>query len=116
MIDQHFSERQRLARLLSAIAANPYVLGVGIDENTAVVVNPNTDLEVIGQGAATIIDAREMVSNVPDVGTAEPIELINVRLHLLRAGFQHVLNTGEKAQRKVPAALEEVISIVTNFH
>src|SRR5690606_641357 len=50
-IDQHFSERQRLARLLSAIAQKPELIGVGVDEDTALVVGPNGHVEVLGAGA-----------------------------------------------------------------
>jgi len=116
MIDQHFSERQRLGRLLSAIAANPYLLGVGIDENTALIVELNSGLEVLGQGAVTIIDGREVMSNLPDVSTADPVELINVRMHLLRPGFRYSVHGEEQQGRKVSPALEQIIPIVTNFH
>src|SRR5205823_2482257 len=57
-IDSHFSERQRLSRLLSVVAENPYLLGVGIDENTALLIQPNRRCEVLGEGGVTIIDGR----------------------------------------------------------
>lgn len=91
IIDQHFSERQRLGRLLSAVAQNPYLLGAGIDENTALIVRPGHGVEVIGDGAVTLIDGREMLSNFTEVKSRETIELADVRLHLLPAGVGHDL-------------------------
>ena len=63
IIDQHFSQRRRLTRLLSALAQRPDLLGVGIDENTGLVITVNESIEVIGAGAVTILDGREMISN-----------------------------------------------------
>jgi cyanophycinase len=53
IIDQHFSERHRLARLLTVVAQNPYLQGIGIDENTALVITRGCGIEVIGDGAVT---------------------------------------------------------------
>lgn len=83
VIDQHFSERQRLGRLLSVVAQNPALLGVGIDENTALVVEPGRAVEVIGEGAVTIIDGSRMSCNFLEVRRREAIQLENVALHLL---------------------------------
>ena len=91
IIDQHFSERQRLGRLLSVVAQNPYLLGAGIDENTALIVRPGHGLEVIGAGAVTLVDGREMASNLTEVDEQAVIELADVRLHLLPAGVRHGL-------------------------
>ena len=60
IIDQHFSQRQRLGRLISVIAGDPFLLGVGIDEDTALVVGADGVLEVVGSGAVTILDGRRM--------------------------------------------------------
>src|SRR5690606_21125924 len=62
VIDQHFSERQRLARLLSAIAKYPDLIGVGIDEDTALIVSGSGHMEVVGAGAVTLLDGRHMSS------------------------------------------------------
>jgi cyanophycinase len=84
LIDMHFATRGRLPRLLSAVSADPDHLGVGIDENTAILVEGNS-FEVLGAGVATIADA-ERATVVHAAGDSDPITLFGVRLHLLPAG------------------------------
>ena len=100
IFDQHFSERQRIGRLLSAVAQNPYLLGAGIDENTALIVRPGHGLEVIGDGAVTLIDGREMRSNFAEVKHRETLELADVRLHLLPAGVAYDLPSLTRDENK----------------
>jgi cyanophycinase len=89
LIDMHFAERGRLARLLAAVAQFPHELGVGIDEDTALVVQGNR-CEVIGSGAATIVDAG-LATSMPTA--SGPIGLVDVALHVLPAGFSFDLST-----------------------
>jgi cyanophycinase len=84
LIDMHFGERGRLPRLLSAVALAPEHLGVGLDENTGVLVEGNS-FEVIGTGVATVVDADD-ATVVHPAGDCDPITLFGVRLHLLPAG------------------------------
>jgi cyanophycinase len=84
LIDMHLSERGRLPRLLSAVALDPDHLGVGIDENTAILVDGDT-FEVLGTGVATVADG-EQASVVHAAGDCDPITLFDVRLHLMPAG------------------------------
>ena len=56
IVDQHFQQRNRLGRLLSLIARNPSLLGLGVDEDTAGVVGPDSVMEVIGRGSVTVVD------------------------------------------------------------
>lgn len=94
IIDQHFSQRHRLGRLLSIVAQNPFLLGVGIDEDTAIVVAPNTELEVVGSGAVTIVDARRMTySNVNEAKKGQILAMTNIQFHLLPAGFRFDIET-----------------------
>jgi cyanophycinase len=80
VIDQHFSERLRLSRLLNIVAQHPYLLGCGIDEDAALIVEPGAGLEVIGDGAVTILDGREMLTRVIDEARTERFQVANVRL------------------------------------
>jgi cyanophycinase len=81
LIDMHFGERGRLSRLLSAVALDPDHLGVGIDENTGILVESN-GFEVLGSGVVTVADA-EQATVVHPAGDDDPITLFGVRLHLL---------------------------------
>ncbi|MCR4945116.1 MAG: cyanophycinase [Clostridium sp.] len=85
IIDQHFAQRGRIGRLLTGIAQNPDVLGIGIDENTAIIVNKNGFFEVIGEGAVYIIDGSTIsYSNVSEQYSDEILSIYNVKLHVLR--------------------------------
>lgn len=111
IIDQHFSQRHRLGRLLSIVAQNPFLIGLGIDEDTAVVVAPNTELEVIGAGAVTIVDARDLTyTNVNEAKKNAILAMTNIQLHVLPAGFKFHIET--RVQRNADEADEEIVATV----
>jgi cyanophycinase len=85
IIDQHFSERRRLARLMSAVAQHPRLLGVGIDEDTALVVERGA-IEVVGTGAVTLLDGRHMASSIERAQPGDRLTLAGLRIHVLQAG------------------------------
>jgi cyanophycinase len=117
VIDQHFSERHRLARLLSVVAQNPYLQGVGIDEDTALVIERGVGIEVLGEGAVTVVDGRHMLTNVADIDDRETPEMIDVRLHLLPAGGRYRLPVeGQAPERHLPASLLDFLENVTSPH
>ena len=107
VVDQHFSERRRLARLLSTLAIRPDLLGVGIDEDTALVIEKGEALEVIGKGTVTLIDPSDMRSNVNELDTLEQIEMLGVQLHVLPAGHRYSVNS--VGLRSSSAALRRAI-------
>jgi len=87
IIDQHFRERDRLGRLLTALAYNPFAVGMGLDEDTAAFISPDDAIEVVGSGGITIIDPSELsYSSMHKARRGEPVSLIGVRLHILVAG------------------------------
>ncbi len=89
VVDQHFAQRGRLGRLLTAVAQHPYMLGVGIDEDTAIVVRPEGFFEVIGSQTVTVIDGtRIQETNVSELAPCAPLALTNVILHVLPAGYK----------------------------
>ena len=93
VIDQHFAQRGRISRLLAAVAQNPHIMGVGIDEDTALLVGGNRRCEVLGTQTVTILDGKNIVhSNVSDSAMSEPLAITNVLLHILPAGFGFDLN------------------------
>jgi cyanophycinase len=88
IIDQHFAQRGRLGRLLSALAQQPASLGFGIDENTAIAVNGKI-LEVIGEGAVTIVDESTVThNNIAELLQDEALALCNAKLHILPHGYK----------------------------
>lgn len=88
VIDQHFAERGRIGRLLSAVAHNPYILGMGIDEDTAVVIRPDAKLEIIGSQTVTFLDGRNIVfTNVSELETNHALAIDHMVLHVLPKGF-----------------------------
>lgn len=87
IIDQHFAQRGRIGRLLTAIAENPEVLGIGIDEDTAILVSDKGTAEVIGSGAVYFIDGSSIdYSNVSEQYSEEVLSIFNVKLHVLKEG------------------------------
>jgi cyanophycinase len=87
IIDQHFRQRDRLGRLLTALAYNPFAVGIGLDEDTAAFIRPGDDLEVVGRGGITIIDPTQLsYSSMDRARSGEPVSLIDVKLHILIAG------------------------------
>jgi cyanophycinase len=94
IIDQHFRQRDRLGRLLTALAYNPFAIGIGLDENTAGFIGPDETLEVVGSGALTIVDASEIeFSSMASVRKNDAVCLIGVKLHILDHGSTFNLHT-----------------------
>jgi cyanophycinase len=100
LIDQHFRQRDRLGRLLTALAYNPFAVGVGLDEDTAAFIDPHRVLTVVGTGALTIMDASELThSSVAEDEEGEAICMTNVRLHILTEGGTFDLDTRRATAR-----------------
>jgi cyanophycinase len=86
IIDQHFAERGRIGRLLGAVAQNPRVLGIGIDEDTAIVLE-GSRFKVIGAGAVYIVDGSGVThSNIAEASPERTLSMHDVRLHVLSTG------------------------------
>jgi cyanophycinase len=87
VIDQHFAQRARIERLIGAIAENPGVLGMGIDEDTGVIVEPTGVMRVIGTGAVYVADGRGIThTNVSEKAKGHTLSLFDVTLHVLNHG------------------------------
>lgn len=92
IVDQHFHNRNRMGRLISAIASHPDRIGMGIDEDTCALVEGDGTLQVMGKGTVTIVDPGEVShTNNPDVGSNEPLSVHNLRLHILSYGDRYHL-------------------------
>ena len=88
IIDQHFTERGRISRLITAVSYNPYNLGIGIDENTAIILDNEGVLEVFGAGTVTIVDGSQITYNeIAEVSDYESFSVCGVQLHILGNGL-----------------------------
>jgi cyanophycinase len=93
IIDQHFRQRDRIGRLLSLVASNPGLLGIGIDEDTAAVIDDHGLLRVIGRHSLTIVDGSHMVSDIFQVKRYGEITISDARLHVLSPGRVFDMNS-----------------------
>ncbi len=93
IIDQHFRQRNRIGRLLTLVATNPGLLGIGIDEDTAAVFDTDGTMEVIGRHSVTIVDGSQMYSDIYRVKGHGEVTVSDARLHVLPAGRRFDLGT-----------------------
>jgi cyanophycinase len=94
IIDQHFRQRDRLGRLLTALAYNPFAVGIGLDEDTAAFIAPDNTVHVEGSGAITVVDAAEVqFSSMDSVDEGRPVCLLGMKLHILTQGATFNLHT-----------------------
>lgn len=92
IVDQHFHNRNRMARLMSAIAMQPDRLGLGIDEDTCALFERDGSFQVIGKGVITVVDPSAVThTNEPDVAAADPLSIHGLRVHLLAHGDRYDL-------------------------
>lgn len=104
IIDQHFAERGRIGRLLGAVAQSPRVLGIGIDEDTAIILEGD-NFKVIGSGAVYVVDAEGVTaSNVAEARAERALSIFDVRLHVLASGDG--LNLITRRPHGQPSALD----------
>ena len=98
VIDQHFRQRDRLGRLITALAYNPFAVGIGLDEDTAVFISPDETLEVEGSGGVTVVDASEVsFSSMDSASEGQPICMLGLKVHILVAGATFNLHTRQAA-------------------
>jgi cyanophycinase len=94
IIDQHFRQRDRLGRLLTALAYNPFAVGMGLDEDTAAFIGPDNTVHVEGSGGITVVDAAEtQFSSMDSVNEGRPVCLLGLKLHILTQGATFNLHT-----------------------
>jgi cyanophycinase len=115
IIDQHFAERGRIGRLLGAVAQNPRFLGIGLDENTAIVVEKENRVRVLGEGAVYVVDGRQVTcTNMDDDNQDRTLSIFNVRLHVLSQGDQFDLFTREPHGGKADEVERELVPSTRN--
>ncbi len=96
VVDQHFRQRDRLGRLLTALAYNPFAIGLGLDEDTGAFIDPENVLHVIGSGAVTVVDVSRLGhSSIAEADPGQPICMTKIRLHILPHGARFDLHHRE---------------------
>lgn len=94
VIDQHFRQRDRLGRLMAALAYNPFAIGIGLDEDTAAFIRPDNVLEVEGSGSVTIVDASGIqFSSMDTAEEGQPVCMLGLAVHILIAGATYDMHT-----------------------
>jgi cyanophycinase len=107
VIDQHFRERDRFGRLLTALAYNPFAVGIGLDEDTATFIGPNNLLEVEGSGGVTVVDASDVTySSMDSIDEGQPLCMLGLKVHLLVAGATFNLHSRVASARGLTAPRE----------
>jgi len=94
IIDQHFRQRDRLGRLVAALAYSPAAIGLGLDEDTAAFLGPDDVLEVHGTGALTIVDPQDVeFTSMDSAHSHDPVSVIGLRMHVLTEGARFDLES-----------------------
>lgn len=106
IVDQHFLKRGRFNRLASAVLDHPEMLGIGIDESTAIVVSGGRQFEVAGMSNVIVVDARKTTRDIDEKPrSGEPAFGVNLSLHVLKAGMKYDLDKGVLPSGGEPVAL-----------
>lgn len=93
VIDQHFDQRGRIGRLLAAVGHNPHITGLGIDEDTAAVINHQGMMQIVGRYAVTIVDGKDLIfSNITEDNRDLSLAMSGITLHVLPQGYKYDLN------------------------
>ena len=94
IIDSHFNKRGRFARLAQAVAGNPSAIGIGLGEDTGMIIRNGYEMEAIGSGAVVIIDGRHIRhNNIADIEEGMPISIENMIVHIMEKGNRYNVRT-----------------------
>jgi cyanophycinase len=94
IIDSHFNKRGRFSRLAQAVAANPGTIGIGLGEDTGIVVSNGEELAAIGTGSVVILDGRNIhYNNIADIEFDQPISVENIIVHIMAKGNSYNVHT-----------------------
>jgi len=87
IIDSHFEKRGRFIRLAQAVATNPSCVGIGLGEDTGMLITDGNKMEAIGSGCVTIIDGQDIrFSNIADIPEGNPFSIDNLKVHICEKG------------------------------
>ncbi len=93
IFDSHFEKRGRFGRLVQAIATNPSCIGIGLGEDTGMLVTEGNKMEAIGSGLVMIIDGHDILhSNIADIPDGNPISIENIKVHFCEKGNGYIIS------------------------
>lgn len=93
IIDSHFEKRGRFVRLTQAVATNPSSIGIGLGEDTGMLITEGNKMEAIGSGLVIIIDGHETLhSNIADIPDGNPISIEKLIVHFCEKGNGYLVN------------------------
>ena len=106
IIDSHFEKRGRFGRLAQAVATNPGCIGIGLGEDTGMLITEGNKMEAIGSGLVIIIDGHDILhSNIADIPDGNPISLENLKVHFCEKGNGYLI----KERKFLPEASEGAV-------
>jgi cyanophycinase len=106
IIDSHFEKRGRFGRLVQAVATNPSCIGIGLGEDTGMLITEGNKMEAIGSGLVVIIDGHEVLhNNIADIPDGNPISIENLKVHFCEKGNGYML----KERKFLPEASEGAV-------
>jgi len=93
IIDSHFEKRGRFGRLVQAVATNPSAIGIGLGEDTGMLITDGNKMEGIGSGLVVIIDGHDILhSNIADIPDGNPVSIENLKVHFCEKGNGYLIN------------------------
>ena len=93
IIDSHFEKRGRFGRLAQAVATNPSCIGIGLGEDTGMLITEGDKMEAIGSGLVVIIDGHDILhSNIADIPDGNPISIENLKVHFCEHGNGYIIS------------------------
>jgi cyanophycinase len=92
IVDTHFVQRGRIGRLFQAVVSNPKTLGIGLGEDTGLLVTEGNSMEALGSGLVILVDGRNISdTNITDVSIGEPISIKNLVVHVMSKSDKYLL-------------------------
>ncbi len=106
IIDSHFEKRGRFGRLVQAVASNPGCIGIGLGEDTGMLITDGNKMEAIGSGLVVIIDGHDILhSNIADIPDGNPISIENLKVHFCEKGNGYLI----KERKFLPEASDGAV-------
>ena len=100
-IDTHFVKRGRIGRLFQAVVSNPKIIGLGLGEDTGLLISNGDEMEALGSGLVILVDGRSIKdTNITDISLGEPISIENLIVHVMSMGDSYVLSSNTFKIRK----------------